>query len=215
MTAAAARLSRRWVPSAMALALASCAKLLGVSPPPHLYRVTPKSTFPSNLPHPPVQILVDVPLAPSGLDTPRIALSRSAVSIDYFADSEWTDRVPLLVQTVLLESFENSKAITAIDRESIGLRADFILKTEIRHFEALYDSPSGAPDVWVAIIARLVNPSGRDIVAQASFERHNRAKANDIPEIILAFDEALGGVIEDIVLWTVRNPALSTKRRPL
>jgi cholesterol transport system auxiliary component len=156
-----------------------------------------------------------VPLAPSGLDTPRIALSRSAVSIDYFADSEWTDRVPLLVQTALLESFENSKAITAIDRGSIGLRADFILKTEIRHFEALYDSPSGAPDVWVAIIARLVNPSGRDIVAQASFERHNRAKANDIPEIILAFDEALGGVIEDIVLWSVRNPALSTKRRPL
>jgi len=30
-------------------------------------------------------------------------LSRSAVSIDYFADSEWTDRAPLLVQTALVE----------------------------------------------------------------------------------------------------------------
>jgi cholesterol transport system auxiliary component len=209
----AAQVSRRWVPSAMALALAGCASLFGVGPAPHLYRVTPKSTYPANLSHPPVQILVDVPFTPSGLDTARIALSRTAVSIDYFADSEWTDRVPLLVQTALLESFENSKAITAIDRESVGLRADFILKTEIRHFEALYDSPNGAPDVWVAIIVRLVNPSGRDIVAQALFERHERAKANEIPQIVLAFDDALGGVMEDIVVWTVRNPALSVKRR--
>jgi cholesterol transport system auxiliary component len=167
------------------------------------------------LPHPAAQLLVDVPLAPAGLDTSRIALSRSAVSIDYFADSEWTDRVPLMVQTALLASFENSKAITAIDRESVGLRADFILKTEIRHFEAVYDSPNGAPNVWVAINARLVNPSGRDVVAYASFERRQQAQGSDIVQIVLAFDEALGGVMEEIVLWTVRNPALSAKRRPL
>jgi cholesterol transport system auxiliary component len=215
MTAPAARLSRRWLSSTMALAVTGCASLLGLGPAPHLYRVTPKSSYPANLPHPSGQLLVDVPLAPAGLETERIALSRSAVSIDYFADSEWIDRLPLMVQTALLDSFENSKAITAIDRESIGLRADFILKTDIRHFEALYDSPNEAPEVWVAIIARLVNPSGRDIVAHASFEHRERAKGNDIAQIVLAFDEALGGVIEDIVLWTARNPALSGKRRPL
>ncbi len=87
-----------------------------------------------------MQLLIDLPLSPAGLDTARIALTRSAVSIDYFADSEWTDRAPLLVQTALVQSFENSGAITAIDRESVGLRADFILKPEIRHFEAVYDS---------------------------------------------------------------------------
>ena len=213
MTAPAARVSRRWVPSAMALALASCASLVGVSPAPHLYRVAPQRNFPPSLPHPPVQLLIDVPIAPAGLDTARIALSRSAVSIDYFADSEWTDRVPLLVQTALLESFENSKAITAIDRESVGLRADFILGTEIRHFEALYDSPNGPPTIWVAINVRLVNPAGREIVAQASFERHEPAPANEIPQIVVAFDEALGAVMEDIVVWTAHNPALMAKRR--
>jgi cholesterol transport system auxiliary component len=167
------------------------------------------------LPHPAGQLLVDVPLAPAGLDTARIALSRSAVSIDYFADSEWIDRVPLLVQTALLDSFENSKAITAIDRESVGLRADLILQTEIRHFEALYDSRDGLPEVWVAINARLVDPSGREVVAHAAFERRKQAQGSDIAQIVLAFDEALGGVMEDIVLWTVRNPALTAKRRPL
>ena len=199
----------------MALALTGCASLLGLGPAPHLYRVTPKSTYPANLPHPAGQLLVDLPLAPAGLDTARIALSRSAVSIDYFADSEWIDRVPLLVQTALLDSFENSKAITAIDRESVGLRADLILQTEIRHFEALYDSRDGLPEVWVAINARLVDPSGREVVAHAAFERRKQAQGSDIAQIVLAFDEALGGVMEDIVLWTVRNPALTAKRRPL
>jgi cholesterol transport system auxiliary component len=213
MTMPAARISRRWLAGAMALLSTGCASLLGLSPSPHLYRVTPKSIYPANLPHLATQILVDVPLAPAGLDSPRIALSRSALSIDYFADSEWTERVPLLIQTALLESFENSGAITAIDRESIGLRADFILKTEIRHFEAFYDSPNAAPEVWVAMIARLVNPTGRNIVAHASFERRERAAANDMGHVVLAFDDALGAVMGDIVVWTVRNPALSPQRR--
>jgi cholesterol transport system auxiliary component len=164
------------------------------------------------LPRRSVQLLVDVPLAPAGLDTSRIALSRSPVSIDYFADSEWTDRAPLLVQTAILQSFENSRAINAIDRESIGLRADFILKTELRHFEAVYDSPSGPPEIWVAIIVRLVNPASREVVSQTSFERRQPASANDVPSIVSAFDEALGGVMKKIVLWTVTNPALSMKR---
>ena len=215
MTAPAARLSRRWLSSIMALAVTGCASLLGLSPAPHLYRVTLKSTYPVNLPHLSGQLLVDVPSAPAGLDTARIALSRSAVSIDYFADSEWIDRVPLMVQTALLDSFESSGAITAIDREAIGLRADLILKTDIRHFEALYDSRDRPPEVWVEISARLVDPSGRDVVAHASFERRKQAQGSDIAQIVPAFDDALGGVMEDIVGWTVRSPALSAKRRPL
>jgi cholesterol transport system auxiliary component len=212
MTRPSAGLSRRFFASIIILGLAGCAGLLG-GPAPHLYRVTAKSTYPANLPRPHVQLLVDEPLAPAGLDTSRIALSRSAVSIDYFADAEWTDRVPLLAQTALVASFENSNAINAIDRESIGLRADFILKSEIRHFEAVYDSPDRPPEAWVAINVRLVSPSGRDIVAQASFERRQSASANEIPQIILAFDEALGEVMKQIVVWTLTQPALSASRR--
>jgi cholesterol transport system auxiliary component len=212
MTWPTGRLSRRLVPSAILLGLAGCSSLLGGSAPAHLYRVTPKSTYPPNLPHRSVQLLIDLPLAPAGLDTSRIALTRSAVSIDYFADSEWTDRAPLLAQTALLESFENTRAINAIDRETLGLRADFILKTEIRHFEAVYDSPNGAPEAWVSINLRLVNPAARDIVAQTSFEHRQQASANDMPNIIAAFDDALGEVMAEIVLWTVTNPALSARR---
>jgi len=215
MTLPTARLSRRGLAGAVALLPAGCASLLGLPPAPRLYRLSPSKNFPANLPPLSTQILVDVPLAPAGLDSRGIALTLSAISIDYFAASEWTDRVPFLVQTALLESFGNSAAITAIERESVGLRTDFVLKTEIRHFEAVYDLPNAAPEVWVSILARLVDPAGRTILAHASFERRQRAAANDIPQIVLAFNEAAEAVMGDIVVWTVRNPALTPRRRSL
>jgi len=213
MSLPTARLSRRWLAGAVALLPAGCASLLGLPPAPQLYRLSASKNFPANLPSLPTQILVDVPLAPAGIDSRSIALTLSAVSIDYFAASAWTARVPLLVQTALLESFQNSGAITAIERESAGLRADFILMTEIRHFEAIYDSPNAPPEVWVAILARLVDPAGRNILARAAFERRQRAAANDMPQIVLAFNEAAGPVMGEIVAWTVRNPALTPRRR--
>ena len=205
--------TRRWVAWVPVLALAGCAKLFVATPPAHLYQLSADSTYPATLPRVTAQLLVDLPQAPAGIDTTRITLTRAPFSLDYYADSEWTDRVSALVQTALLASFENSKAITAIDRESIGLRADFILKTEIRHFEAVSDGSSAPPTVWVAITARLVAMPRREIIAQASSERRVPAAAAEVPAVVAAFNAAADAVIKDIVLWTVTNPALTQKRR--
>ena len=153
--------------------------------------------------------MVDLPQAPAGIDTDRIALSRSPLTLDYFANSEWTDRLPELIENLLLASFENSGAITAVDRNSGGLRADYILRTEIRHFEAIYTSANAPPQVWVEIIARLAAVRQRVIIAEARFEKRVPATANDIPAIVAAFNTATTRVLRDIVLWTLSNPALS------
>jgi cholesterol transport system auxiliary component len=205
------RVTRRWVASVPVVVLAGCTSLF-VATPGRLYRLSADGAYPATLPRVTAQLLVDLPQAPAGIDTTRIALTRAPLSLDYYADSEWTDRVPALLQTALLASFENSKAITAIDRESIGLRADFILKTEIRHFEALSDG-SAPPNVWVAMTARLVAMPQREIIAQASFERRVPAAANEVPAVVAAFNAAADAVIKDIVVWTVTNPALTGKRR--
>jgi cholesterol transport system auxiliary component len=205
-------LTRRAGMLALAGAFSGCAALF-TEPPKHLYRVTPDSSFPPGLPHISAQLLVDDPTAPSGLDTSRIALSRSPVTLDYFAGSEWTDRVPVLVQTALVESFQDSRAITAIGRETIGLRADFLLKSDIRHFEAVYAASGGPPTIWVAINLLLVEVPADKIIAQTTVSRRRTAAANTIPEIVLAFNDALGAALADAVVWTVTNPHLSMRRR--
>ncbi|HEV2098671.1 MAG TPA: ABC-type transport auxiliary lipoprotein family protein [Stellaceae bacterium] len=213
MNGPAVRIARRWVAGAAVMILSGCASLFVANPPGHLYRLSAGGVYPASLPRVTAQLLVDLPQAPAGIDTSRIALSQSPLSLDYYADSEWTDQVPGLVQTVLLASFENSRAITAIGRESVGLRADFVLKTEIRHFEAVGTGSGSPPNVWIAMTAKLVAMPQREIIAQASFERHVPATAADVPAVVAAFNAAADAVARDIVVWTLTNPALSRKRR--
>jgi cholesterol transport system auxiliary component len=195
-----------------ALALAGCASLFVSNPPGNLYRLTPAANFPAALPHVRAQLLVDLPQAPAGIDTSRIALSKSPLSLDYYADAVWTDQVPALIETALLASFENSGAITAIDRQATGLRADFVLRTEIRHFEADYAAAGGPPRVRVAIIARLVAMPQRTIIAHSQFEEITPAAADNVPAVVAAFNTATDAVLRQIVLWTLANPALSRPR---
>jgi cholesterol transport system auxiliary component len=208
MTDAPLRPSRRLLAGAMALAFAGCSRLFVNPPPRYIFRLTPAATFPANLPRPRprAQLLVFQPTAPAAIDRRRIALTRSALSLDYFADAEWADTVSAMVQTVLANSFENSRSITVISG-SLGLRPEFILATEIRHFEAQYGGSGGPPDVLVSIEAKLVAMPEHDVVAQALFERHVPAAGNDLPSIVSAFDAALRGVVTEIVIWSVTDAA--------
>lgn len=208
------RTARRWLAGGAALTLVGCASLFVVTPG-NIYRLASVYNYPANLPYVSAQLLVDLPQAPAGIDTDRIALSKSPLSLDYFADSQWTDRVPDLIQNRLLASFENSGAITAVDRSAGVLRADFILQTEIRHFEAVYDVPNRPPRVWVEIFARLATVRRHMIIAQARFERQIPAAANDVPSVISAFNTAADAVLREIVVWTLSNPALSRPSRQL
>ena len=214
MTGPPPRLSRRMLAGAMAPALAGCARLFVNPPPTYIFRLTPVSNFPPDLPHVHALLQVEAPTAPTALDRRRIALTRSAISLDYFADAEWADALSALTETVLENSFENSRAITTING-SLGLRADFVLGTEIRHFEAQYGSEDRPPDAWVAIAAKLIATPPRTVVAQASFERNAPAARNHVTSIVRAFDQALAAIATDIVVWTLANAALSRRRARL
>lgn len=192
--------------------LAGCGGLLSGPPQRELYRLSPALAFPAGLPQVRAQLLVATPSAPAGLDTARIALSRSPVSLDYYANAEWTDRAPFLVQAALVEGFQKSAAVPAVASESGGLRADFLLDTAIRDFQAMYDSPNGPPRIVVGLDARLVEMPARKIVAHTLVRREARAAANTLDAIVNAYDQALGEATVDVVRWTVGDPALSARR---
>lgn len=199
------------------LALSGCIDLpISKDDAPRLYVLTPKSTFPEDLKAVKWQLLVDSPVSPAGLNTARIALQDSPIELRYFSLASWTDFAPSMVQALTVESFENSGKIVSVGREQIGLRADFLLKTELREFQAEYEErlpanttalgPTASPP-WarVRINAKLVKMPQREIVAHQTFERRIRAKANTMSDIIDAFDEALGKTLKSMVVWTLET----------
>lgn len=188
------------------IALAGCQSLIpGASkPPPRLYELTPKSSFNKSLPRISAQIIIETPTASSGLTSSRIAVKERPVTLDYYAQSEWTDIAPNLVQTLMVESFENSRRALSVAREGSGLRSDYILKPDLREFQAeLFRGPT--PVVNVRINVKLVRMPEREIVASRTFRAEVKSKSGNIDDVIEAFDEALGKVLKRIVEWTILN----------
>ena len=75
-----------------------------------------------------------------------------------------------MLQTLLVESFENTNKIISVGRQSIGLRSDFTLKTELREFQVEQDPESNTSTIRVRINAKLVQQPNRVIVGSQSFE---------------------------------------------
>jgi|GEM_PF-225433 len=186
-----------------ALALSACESVLpGQGPPPRLYRLTPKSSYP-NAPKVDWQLVVEPPAAQASIDTPRIGLMLSPVRFDYYAQANWVDRAPLMVQSLIIESFDNSGAIVGVGRESVGLRPDFVLKSEMREFQA---EVIGAQHVVkVALHVKLVQMPERHIVASDSFAHQVPAPSDAMDPVVAAFDVCLGKVLKKVVLWTLEE----------
>ncbi|MSO77714.1 MAG: hypothetical protein EXQ87_12535 [Alphaproteobacteria bacterium] len=205
--------TRRRLLQAAALAplgpwLAGCESLLpGAGPPPRLFELTPKTTFRPGIPKVDWQLGLELPFAPASLNTTRISLQNTPTEVEYYARANWTDRAPLMVQTAMIQSFEASGGIVAVGREAVALRADYLLRSELRKFEAEYfddgRSANGAPLVRVRINAKLVAMPRRAIVGAQDFEASWRATSNRIEAVVEAFDEALGRVLKNLVEWTL------------
>ncbi|OYD81328.1 ABC-type transport auxiliary lipoprotein family protein [Azospirillum brasilense] len=185
--------------------MTGCAALNPTAP--SLYTLTPGKVAESVLPPVRWQLLVEPPAASAGIDTPRIAVTRSATALDYFAGVSWADRAPNMVQGLIVQSFEDSRRIVSVGRDSAGLRSDFVLKTELRDFQAEFgDASAVAPDrVRVRLSAKLVAMPNRAIEAGETFDAVVPVRGSDFTDVIAAFNTALGQVQGALVDWTLRR----------
>ncbi len=179
--------------------------LPGTGPAPDLYDLSPKSTFDAGLPTASYQLVVEEPVASRALDSDRIAIRTSPLELKYYKGARWSDRAPSLVQTLLVESFENSGHIVAVGRQAIGLRGDYDLKLELREFHAeLFDGRT-QPTVRTRLNVKIIKQPSAIIIASETFERTAEADSESVPNVVNAFDEALGSTMKRVVGWTLKS----------
>lgn len=204
--------------AASSLPACSPVRLLGSGRGSRLYMLTPAKEFTAGLSRAQWQLLVETPLANNGIDTPRIALGETENRLTFYADANWVDTAPDMMQTLLVESFENSHRIVAVGVERSGLRADFVLKTDLRDFQANYgggDPATTSPEAVVRINAKLVRMPRRNIVASDTFEARVRAADPGFTHVVKAFDTATGAVLRRIVEWTLQQGQTNISIDPL
>lgn len=204
---------RRWiglggaVVVAAAVGACSLVDLPGTGEAANVFTLSPKSTFVPNLPQVGWQLVVEVPVAAGGLATPRIAVKTKPLEIQYYANAQWSEAAPQMVQTLLVELFENTGKIVAVGRQAIGLRSDYNLTSELREFQAEYLDGKAIPAARVRINVKIIKQPRREIIASTTFEQIVPAASTSMSDVVAAFDDALGKVIRRIVEWTLTTAA--------
>ncbi len=196
--------------------LSDIGEMIGPPPPLKIYLLRPQFAAAETGAQLPWQMAIVIPEAPASIDTVRIALNPTPSTLDYYADAAWPDRTPIIVQSLLLEAFENAGRV-AVARDTDGLLSEYGLRTELHEFQARYpaggapspDAPAAAPEISVRIDARIVATPERRVLGNISVMRTAQAQSNSMDSIVAAFDEALGAVLSEIVAWSLATPPAS------
>jgi cholesterol transport system auxiliary component len=180
--------------------LAAC-QLPGSGPPPREFRLTPKTTF-DELPTVGWSLSIGRPEASPAIDTTRIAVVRSGVEIEYYANARWVDRPPAMLQPILVQSFRSSGAIAVVAGDRAAFRPDFVLNTDIVAFYSLH-AEGTTPEVRVDIASNLIQMPRRNVAGATDIGRTVAATGGDLIAVTAAFDDALGKVVKRLVEWTI------------
>ncbi|MGH6989349.1 MAG: ABC-type transport auxiliary lipoprotein family protein [Stellaceae bacterium] len=200
--------TRRALVAALALLPAGCSGILGGGgPPPSLYALTALDRFPRDWPKVRLQLLVDRPSASAALDTKRIALRRNELSFNYFANADWADSVPSMVQALLVDSLQRSGHATAVSRDTMAIRGDVELRIDMRHFEADYATGHTRPVVRIEFGLMLVRVSDRSTIATRTVVATRAPRANTVPAVVAAFNRALHEAMVETIGWTLKRAA--------
>ena len=205
--AGARRVSRRrifvgLVAGSLAPAATGCG--LGSGPPPRQFTLTPVPSFPRGLPPVKWSLVVDEPTAAHQLDTSRIALMSGVFRVEYYAEVEWTDNAPAMVQLLLIQSFQNTGRFPVVAPSRQTLTTDFLLLSNLRKFQVEKDA-SGTPQATVVLEATLLRMPRRTPVATARFEKATPVSSDSTDAITAAFDASLGDVMRRVVDWTLEQ----------
>jgi cholesterol transport system auxiliary component len=148
------------------------------------------------------QILVPEPTAVKLLNSEQVVVRVSSSEIQYLADSRWGDRLPALVQSKLVEAFENSGRLGGVGKPGQGLAIDYQVVTDIRAFEVTAGSPRLAV---VEISAKLLNDRNGTVRAQSVFKATMQVSGAENRDFIQALDKAFAKVGSEIVDWSLKS----------
>lgn len=143
-------------------------------------------------------LVVEEPSAAPPIDTDRIVVRTGPYSIAYLKGAQWVDGLPKLVQSRLIESFENAHLVGSVARPSDSLNANFKLITEIRRF----DIAAADGQAVVQISAKIADDQTGRVLAGRIFTGQASGSAAQGASATHALDEALASVMRQIVAWS-------------
>ncbi|WP_439634504.1 ABC-type transport auxiliary lipoprotein family protein [Glycocaulis sp.] len=195
-------IARNLLMAGAALALSGCISLLPESESSSLYRLSNHVPVDTAVNHDAPVVRIARPVAPRALSGDRIALDAGQGRVAYMAGANWISAVPVLVQELVVDTFDRRSTVLMAARPDDGVATSWDLRMELRRFEAVYDQGSNAaPRIDIAIRARLIDTTSREVAGVRTFEASRRADGNRQTLIVDAFSRAASDLSLEMVDW--------------
>jgi len=150
-----------------------------------------------------IQILIATPSALKIFDGEEIVVANGSGSIAYLKQAQLSDRLPQMVQTRLVQAFEDSGLFGGVGRPGDGLATNYQLLSDVRAFGILgATSPQMAQ---IEISMRIINDRNGVVRAARVFTSKQAVMGEGNAAYAQALERAFSHLLRDIVNWTVEN----------
>lgn len=120
----------------------------------------------------------------------------------YIKGSRWVSPASTLFDAAVARAFDASKGSARLIPRGEAARADYVMKLDVRTFEARYvDGPGSPPVVMVEVYADLTHTADRALAGEHIFKANIPADGNRAGAVARAFDKATVQVLGELVVW--------------
>lgn len=188
---------------AAAMALSACVSLLPKTKPAHLYRFgQPVAAEALEAPAGSVGVFrTSAPFQRESAGDRLLTITNGKAA--YVADTRWVAPASVLWDEAVVAAFDADPGHVRLISRGEPATAPYVLRLDVRNFEAHYDrGPKAPPLVVVRVRAAVTSTTDRGLVGEKLFEKRARASDNRVTAIVPAYDRAVGEVLAEVVAWT-------------
>jgi cholesterol transport system auxiliary component len=143
-------------------------------------------------------LLISVPRAQPGFETPRMAYLLRPHELNYYAFNQWVDTPARMMLKPLVESMERSGLWRAVMQAPSPVRADYRLDCDSLVLEQQFFSRSR---VRLGLRAQLIDIKRRIVIGARNFEVFAASPSEDAYGGVVAANEASAKLLEELTDW--------------
>ena len=144
------------------------------------------------------QLSVSDPSALLTYDSDKVLAQTDGDELAPVGNAKWADSLTKLVQSRIVQSFENTGSLNEVSRPVEGGAPEFQLATEIRKFQ-IVNAPERRAEAQIS--GKIIAADGH-IVAARIFDGSAPVKTTEEADAAKALNEAFGKILSSLIPWT-------------
>ncbi|ACT56614.1 ABC-type transport auxiliary lipoprotein family protein [Candidatus Liberibacter asiaticus] len=152
-----------------------------------------------------IQLIITEPITEKILNSEDIIVRSSPIEIQYLIGSQWSDKLPRMIQLKLIANFENNGKISTVVKPNQGIYADYQIISAIRSFEINIDRHCAI----ITMSLKIINAHDNSLVGQKVFHVEEKLEKDNKLHFIQSLNRAFSRISSEIIDWTLSSLPLS------